>query len=144
MSRKLTIEQRDLLFRDLSERLSFGVKVRIAWSDLLEYDHGYKIYCSDKIDEVYEVDGVYEGGVTLSCMDWSDGYIPFDYVIPQLRSSLTDQEQLDMIKILDDEPIAGNGVVKVLDYMKEKQLDFRGLIEIELAEELNMEETENE
>ena len=77
-------------------------------------------------------------------MDWSDGYIPFDYVIPQLRSSLTDQEQLDMIKILDDEPIAGNGVVKVLDYMKEKQLDFRGLIEIDLAEELNMEETENE
>lgn len=144
MNRKLTIEQRDLLFRDLSERLSFNVKVRIAWTDLLEYDRGYKIYCSDKVDEVYEIDGVYEGGVTLSYMDWSDGYIPFDYVIPQLRSSLTDQEQLDMINILNEEPIAGNGVVKVLDYMKEKQLDFRGLIEMELAEELNMEETENE
>ena len=49
-----------------------------------------------------------------------------------------------MINIIDEEPIAGNGVVKVLDYMKEKQLDFRGLIEMELAEELNMEETENE
>lgn len=141
MSRNLTIEQRDLLFRDLSERLSFNVKVRIDQEGLRNYDSDWRGW---DLGDIYTIDGVYEGGVTLDCLDWTDGYIPFEFVIPQLRSSLTDQEQLDMIKILDDEPIAGNGVVKVLDYMKEKQLDFRGLIEIELAEELNMEETENE
>ena len=141
MSRNLTIEQRDLLFRDLSERLSFSVKVRIDQEGLRNYDSDWRgCYLGD----IYTVDGVYEGGVTLDCLDWTDGYIPFEFVIPQLRSSLTDQEQLDMINILNEEPIAGNGVVKVLDYMKRKQLDFRGLIEIELAEELNMEETENE
>ncbi len=141
MSRNLTIEQRDLLFKDLSERLSFNVKVRIDQEGLRNYDSDWRRW---DLGDIYTIDGVYEGGVTLNCLDWTDGYIPFEFVIPQLRSSLTDQEQLDMIKILDDEPIAGNGVVKVLDYMKEKQLDFRGLIEIELAEELNMEETENE
>ena len=44
---------------------------------------------------------------------------PFEFVIPSLGLSY-DQEQLDMINILNEEPIAGNGVVKVLDYMKEK------------------------
>ena len=141
MSRNLTIEQRDLLFRDLSERLSFSVKVRIDQEGLRNYDSDWR---GRDLGDIYTVDGVYEGGVTLDCLDWTDGYIPFEFVIPQLRSSLTDQEQLDMINILNEEPIAGNGVVRVLDYMKEKQLDFRGLIEIELAEELNMEETENE
>ena len=141
MSRKLTVEQRDLLFRDLSERLSFNVKVRIDQEGLRNYDSNWRRW---DLSNVYTIDGVYEGGVTLNCLDWTDGYIPFEFVIPQLRSSLTDQEQLDMINIIDEEPIAGNGVVKVLDYMKEKQLDFRGLIEMELAEELNMEETENE
>ena len=141
MSRKLTVEQRDLLFRDLSERLSFNVKVRIDQEGLRNYDSDWNAW---DLDDIYTIDGVYEGGVTLTCLNWTDGYIPFEFVIPQLRSSLTDQEQLDMINIIDEEPIAGNGVVKVLDYMKEKQLDFRGLIEMELAEELNMEEIENE
>lgn len=141
MSRKLTIEQRDLLFRDLSERLSFSVKVRIDQEGLKNYDSDWRGW---DLGNIYTIDGVYEGGVTLDCLDWTDGYIPFEFVIPQLKSSLTDKEQLDMINILNEEPIAGNGVVKVLDYMKEKQLDFRGLIEMELAEELNMEETENE
>lgn len=141
MSRNLTIEQRDLLFRDLSERLSFNVKVRIDQEGLRNYDSNWRRW---DLGDFYTIDGVYDGGVTLDCLDWSDGYIPFEFVIPQLRSSLTDREQLDMINILNEEPIAGNGVVKVLDYMKEKQLDFRGLIEMELAEELNMEETENE
>ena len=141
MSRNLTIEQRDLLFRDLSERLSFSVKVRIDQEGLRNYDSNWR-RCD--LSNIYTIDGVYEGGVTLNCLDWTDGYIPFEFVIPQLRSSLTDQEQLDMINILNEEPIAGNGVVKVLDYMKEKHLDFRGLIKMELAEELNMEETENE
>ena len=141
MSRKLTIEQRDLLFRDLSERLSFNVKVRIDQEGLRNYDSNWRGW---DLSNVYTIDGVYEGGVTLNCLDWTDGYIPFEFVIPQLRSSLTDQEQLDMINILNEEPTAGGGVVKVLDYMKEKQLDFRSLIEMELAEELNMEETENE
>lgn len=141
MSRKLTIEQRDLLFRDLSERLSFNVNVRIDQEGLRNYDSNWRRW---DLGNVYTIDGVYEGGVTLNCLDWTDGYIPFEFVIPQLRSSLTDKEQLDMINILNEEPIAGDGVVKVLDYMKEKQLDFRGLIEMELAEELNMEETENE
>ena len=141
MSRNLTIEQRDLLFRDLSERLSFNVKVRIDQEGLRNYDSNWRRW---DLSNVYTIDGVYEGGVTLDCLDWTDGYIPFEFVIPQLRSSLTDQEQLDMINILNEEPTAGGGVVKVLDYMKEKQLDFRGLIEMELAEELNMEEIENE
>ena len=141
MSRKLTVEQRDLLFRDLSERLSFNVKVRIDQEGLRNYDSDWRAW---DLDDLYIIDGVYEGGVTLDCLNWTDGYIPFEFIIPQLRSSLTDQEQLDMINIINEEPIAGNGVVKVLDYMKEKQLDFRGLIEMELAEELNMEETENE
>lgn len=141
MSRKLTVEQRDLLFRDLSERLSFNVKVRIDQEGLRNYDSDWNAW---DLGDIYTIDGVYEGGVTLACLNWTDGYIPFEFIIPQLRSSLTDQEQLDMINIIDEEPIAGNGVVKVLDYMKEKQLDFRGLIEMELAEELNMEETENE
>ena len=141
MSRNLTIEQRDLLFRDLSERLSFNVKVRIDQEGLRNYDSDWQGW---DLGNIFTIDGVYEGGVTLNCLDWTDGYIPFEYVIPQLRSSLTDQEQLDMINILNKEPSAGDGVVKVLDYMKEKQLDFRGLIEMELAEELNMEETENE
>lgn len=141
MNRKLTIEQRDLLFRDLSERLSFNVKVKIDQEGLRNYDSDWHRW---DLGDTYTVDGVYDGGVTLNCLDWTDGYIPFEFVIPQLRSSLTDQEQLDMINILNEEPIAGNGVVKVLDYMKEKQLDFRGLIEMKLAEELNMEETENE
>lgn len=141
MSRNLTIEQRDLLFRDLSERLSFNVKVRIDQEGLRNYDSNWRRW---DLGDFYTIDGIYDGGVTLDCLDWSDGYIPFEFVIPQLRSSLTDREQLDMINILNEEPIAGNGVVKVLDYMKERQLDFRGLIEMELAEELNMEETENE
>ena len=141
MSRNLTIEQRDLLFRDLSERLSFNVKVRIDQEGLRNYDSDWRRW---DLGDIYTVDGVYEGGVTLDCLDWTDGYIPFEFVIPQLRSSLTNEEQLDMINILNGEPIAGSGVVKVLDYMKEKQLDFRGLIEMELSEELNMEETDNE
>ena len=141
MSRNLTIEQRDLLFRDLSERLSFNVKVRIDQEGLRNYDSNWRRW---DFGNIYTIDGVYEGGVTLDCLDWTDGYIPFEFVIPQLRSSLTDEEQLDMINILNKEPAAGDGVVKVLDYMKERQLDFRGLIGMELAEELNMEETENE
>lgn len=135
----------DLLRLELSERLSFGIKVEIDKESLENYDSDWKSW---EFSGPQEIDGVYEDGVTLPCLDFWDGYIPFRFVKPYLYplSSLTDQDVEDIgIKTTIDlsdlkhgklEKLGSmdlNDLYEILDALKIRHIDYRGLLETDLA-----------
>lgn len=136
----------DLLKLELSERLFYGVKVQVDSEALGDYDSDWKKWCFE--EEPQNIDGVLEHGVTFDCLDVWDGWIPYKFVKPYLYplSSLTEKDleeiscrtnfcidniskgsiELGEFGNLDD-------VYGLLEELRERHIDFRDLISMDLA-----------
>jgi hypothetical protein len=137
----MTQEQKELLLREISSRLPYGVKVYVNQSQLQNYDYKWKNWNFN--EEPQEIDGVSIYGVTFGCMDMSDGVIDFEFIKPYLfpLTSMTKEQRKELhdklIKLgfqaIDDEinPIE---IAKFeINYYLENHFDYNGLIEKSLA-----------
>lgn len=122
----MTQESKELLLKDLSGRLSYGVKIEIDLND------GYKI-----IDELVLVQSDYV--VLVSGEDYE---IPIEWVKPCLfpPQSLPQAQKEEICKAADGmecgseiEKVAA--MVKVIDLMNKYKVDYRDLIPNGLAKD---------
>lgn len=147
----MTQEQRNLLMKDLSSRLLYGVKVQVDQQRLQEYDNYWTAWDFNK--EAQEVSGIYMYGVTLDCMAMVDGVISFEFIKPYLfpLSSMTEEQKKECfngtpleidkygdVAVKDD--LFGNSqytdleiYLDVINKLLKNHFDIRGLIPMGLA-----------
>lgn len=111
-------EDRELLMKDLSARLQYGVKIHISvWNeDTME--------CEDKADELYSINK--DGYIRTVNEDYEfeiEGAEP--YLFPIL--SMSEEQKKEYIDLLQIGPATG------IDYLNKNHFDYRGLIEKGLA-----------
>lgn len=136
----MTQNEKDLLLKDLSSRLQYGVKISITtWNeDTMEYE--------DKVDEVYSIN--------------KDGYIrtaneDYEFEIEDVKpylfplSSMTEDQKDELDKLgwyfdnfgidnIDDyhddkEVVTHILCSELVDWLNKNRFDYRGFIPIELA-----------
>ena len=120
-------EDKELLLKDLSGRLSYGVKFCFANSN---------IYTIKGIDLIVTYEGNWEYAVTAKGID----PIEIEYVKPYLRpmSSMTDEEKLEYLTVTrlqyneNEEPYR-ELTIEAVDWLNSHSFDYRGLIEKGLA-----------
>ena len=153
----MTYENRQLLLKDLSARLPYGVKVEVNKDELQNYDNYWNGWSFN--EGAQEIDGVYMYGITLDCMEMSNGVIPFEFIKPYLfpLSSITKEQAEDLFKTFglilpstEEDYIKINEVTgitffllqgfdvethldKLVDWLNKNHFDWRGLIPIGLA-----------
>jgi hypothetical protein len=119
----MTQQDMDLLLRDLSARLPYGVKVNAQYKD----GDGWKT-------EDRKILGLYEDGqVYLDCI-----YTTIDCIKPYLRpmSSMTEEERDEYHKACTEVLLMryrASSHYPVTDWLLAHHFDYRGLIEKELA-----------
>ena len=138
-----------ILNLDLAGRIPYGVKVKVDHDALCDYDSDWKKWNFD--EEPQELDTIsINGGVAFSCLDQWDGLIPIRFVKPYLfpLSSLTDEDidqiklrtyfDLDLIKSGKFE-LDGTGdmtdILSLIDEFNKRNIDYRRLIDMDLAED---------
>lgn len=133
----MTQEQKELLLKDLSSRLPYGIKVFVNQSQLQNYDYRWKNWNFD--EEPQEIDGVSIYGVTC-CMDMNDSVIGFEYIKPYLfpLSSMTEEQKIiygdlcySIIHSLAWDTQAE--LNELVNWLNKHHFDYRGLIEKGLA-----------
>ena len=134
----MTQEQKDLLLKDLCERLPYGVKCTV-YSDT----------------DIHKLSGVvYEGNpceLYFKELDWKecDGYVRVEYCKPYLfpLSSMTEEQKKESpfessllnafingsISLFEDEELTADDIVGMLDWLNENHFDYRNLIDKNLA-----------
>ena len=135
----MTQEEKDILIKDLSARLPYGVKFMIdekyLTGDMIK--SGY-----DKIQELYGI--TCEGNVELLNMDY---HMPVESIKPYLfpMSSMTEEHKKEYNYWKNEVPVCyyeyGDAVEKIelldspesFEYLIENHFDYRGLIERGLA-----------
>lgn len=132
----MTKEQRDLLFEDICGRLNCGVKVKVSKDELQNYDNYWDGWSFN--EGTHEVDGVCIYGVTLGCMELSDGVIPFEFIKPYLfpLSSMTGEQMEELIKLINTGQNDNNEFMRSLcrtKFYHKNHFDYRGLIPMGLA-----------
>jgi len=119
----ITEENKNLLFRDLSSRFSYGVKV--AHTTL-----------SDNMPKVWDVIGLPAVGLVDIIVPGKYRFaaVPVEEIKPYLRpiSSMTDEEK-DYVIHLATLPCAAQICEKKVDFFNSHHVDWRGLIPIGLA-----------
>ena len=117
----MTQEQKELLLRDLSARLPYGVKV------LCLRDFNHKWYNLEMID-------IGDNEVYLTTNEsYANRYVEIEdvkpYLFPLSISSMTEEQKEDMVK-----SSCGIGSDKnVFDWYNKNHFDYRGLIPMGLA-----------
>lgn len=134
----MTQEDKDLLLKDLGERLPYGVKVYVNQDELQKSDNYWKNWNFN--EEPQEIDMVSIYGVTFECMDIDDGIIGFEYIKPYLfpLSSMNEEQREEFICTfdyscvydIDNERIP---TIKTFDWCNKNHFDYRGLIPMGLA-----------
>lgn len=133
---------RELLFKDLCGRLNYGVKVEVSKDELQNYDNYWGGWSFNEGPQ--EIDGVCIYGVTLACMELSDGVIPFEFIKPYLFpfSNIYENEELMKefdglieleLKAISDEITHTQATEFEVDFYNKHHIDWRGLIPMGLA-----------
>ena len=118
----MTKEDKELLLKDLSARLPYGVKIRIIHHEIKGADPEY-------VDDVFST-------THYNMIDYDDDNYEF---LPYLRpmSSMTEEENKKL-----DEIWLKHTIVEGADYLNSIHVDYRGLIKkglaIEVTEENNV------
>lgn len=119
----MTKEEKELLLKDLSARLLYGVIMQVYFEDIAGSG-----YFDEKIESID-----------------TDSYCPYvndrwiENIKPYLRSmsSMTDDEAMEYLGMLNDIDKSGlmnqNFITKVVDWLDKKMFDHRGLIPKGLA-----------
>lgn len=138
----MTQKDRELLLKDLCGRLNYEVKVEVSKDELQNYDNYWDRWSFN--EGTQEIDGVCIYGVTLECMELSDGVIPFEFIKPYLfpLSRIYDNEELGKefdglieleLKAINDEIAPTQTTEFEVDFYNKHHLDWRGLIPMGLA-----------
>lgn len=111
-------EDKELLMKDLSARLEYGVKIRVStWNeDTMKIE--------DKADELYSINK--DGYILTLNVDYEfeiEGAEP--YLFPM--SSMSEEQKREYFDLLQIGPASG------IDYLNKNHFDYRGLIEKGLA-----------
>lgn len=118
----MTQEDKELLLKDLSARLLYGVK------------------CTTKSmwDGIYTIEGCRDNRFFLDCpvYDEGDDEWMIESIVPYLRpmSSMTEEEykELKQIALVDNEGVPGD-ITAYIDWLNKNMFDYRGLIHMNLA-----------
>ena len=126
----MTEENKNLLFRDLSSRFSYGVKV--AYTTL-----------SDNMPKVWDVIGLPAVGLVDIIVPGKYRFaaVPVEEIKPYLRpmSSMTEEEKNELYGLTHEEQDSKELVVyhdcidELSDFYNAHHFDYRGLIEMNLA-----------
>ena len=126
----MTLEEKDLLLRDLCERLPYGVKAKVLVEDILRYD-----YSSEEGGFINGIENINNGLFVIQCRE--DSYVlSYDEFKPYLRpmSSMTDSEAIEWHKTTFGQRwITEDNIERCIDWLNAHHFDFRGLIEKGLA-----------
>ena len=126
----MTQEQKDLLLKDLCERLPYGVKAKVLVEDILHYD-----YSSEEGGFINGIENINNGLFVIQCRE--DSYVlSYDEFKPYLRpmSSMTDSEAIEWHKTTFGQRwITEDNIERCIDWLNAHHFDFRGLIEKGLA-----------
>lgn len=128
----MTQEDKDLLLKDLSARLPYGVKFMIDEIYLTEYmiKGGY-----GKTQELYGI--TYEGNVELLNMDY---HMPVESIKPYLFpiSSMTEEQKEEYVSlqqrvIYNSKGVVNSDVMEYVNWCYKHHIDINGLIPMGLA-----------
>ena len=116
----MTKEDKELLLKDLSARLPYGVKIRIIYHEIKGADPEY-------VDDVFST-------THYNMIDYDDDNYEF---LPYLRpmSSMTEEERKEYDTLIKNMYYGYNGFHDAItvDYLNSIHVDYRGLIEKGLA-----------
>ena len=122
----MTQEDKELLLKDISARLPYGVKAYVKnWSNFKTYEDVYVV--KSTFPSLNEVHVQSETG----SLDVIIGYYDYEfkpYLFP--LSSMTEEQKMDLTKFV------ANGIYNeniVYDWYNKNHFDYRGLIEKGLA-----------
>lgn len=122
----MTQEEKELLLKDLCERLPYGVKVKTPYNDAI-------------------LRGIVDRKGVKTTIDYTDivtdkQTYPIRYIKPYLRpmSSMTEEEkeeycQLQQRVIYNSKGVINEDVTKYINWCYKKHLDINNLIPMELA-----------
>lgn len=122
----MTQEEKELLLKDLCERLPYGVKVKTPYNDAI-------------------LRGIVDRKGVKTTIDYTDivtdkQTYPIRYIKPYLRpvSSMTEEEkeeycQLQQRVIYNNKGVVNEDVTKYINWCYKKHLDINNLIPMELA-----------
>lgn len=120
----MTQEQKDLLLKDLSVRLPYGVK--------FESENAERVYFIDTSD-----DEIYINGTNIeNCKPY---LFPLSSMTEEqkkessLEPSLLDAFINGRISLFEDEELTVEDIIKIIGWFNKNHFDYRGLIEKELA-----------
>ena len=126
----MTREEKELLLKDLCERLPYGVKAKVLVEDILRYD-----YSSEEGGFINGIENINNGLFVIQCRE--DSYVlSYDEFKPYLRpmSSMTDSEAIEWHKTTFGQRwITEDNIERCIDWLNAHHFDFRGLIEKGLA-----------
>ena len=116
--KELSIEERELLFKDLSARLPYHVRVKVWLKDgtteegALDLEHNY----GDVLRDAFYYKEIVD-------------------IKPYLRplSSMTEEEKKEYKTLLSERRLYGSLGIKIIDWLNAHHFDYRGLIEKGLA-----------
>ena len=117
----MTQEEKDLLLKDLSGRLPYGVKctTKSSWNG------------------IYPIEGCKDNKVFLDCpvYDEGDDEWMIESIVPYLRpmSSMTDEEKIEYHNLCYNYYSVYFDTTESIDWLNAHHFDYRGLIEKDLA-----------
>ena len=114
----MTQKDKELLLKDLCARLPYGVKM----NHIADSEHSPKTLIGVAKDMI-----TLEGLGGYECVDTED-YKP--YLFP--LSSMTEEQDKELLAILEDKS-DDEFEYKVVDFYNKNHIDYRGLIQLELA-----------
>ena len=127
----MTQEEKELLFRDINGRLTYGVKAYIKnWSKLDQkyYEGIYTIestYLS--LNSIYATSDRYSVEVIVGY----DDYEIKPYLIPM--DMMTEEQEIEFNELYTFDPLSKETHWELIDWLNKNMFDYRGLIEKGLA-----------
>ena len=127
----MTEEDKELLFRDINGRLTYGVKAYIKnWSklDRKYYEGTYTIESTHlSLNNIYATSD--RGSVEV--IVGYDDYEIKPYLIPM--DMMTEEQEIEFNELYTFDPLSKETHWKLIDWLNKNHFDYRGLIEKGLA-----------
>ena len=137
----MTQEQKDLLLKDISARLPYGVKCAEVYPDGNKFENEW---------DIIRISKYVEDGIHISNCKTTYGYCSsIENIKPYLFpiSSITDEQRNEFpfefsllnafingyIYMFEDEELTVDDIIRMLDCLNRNNIDYRGLIDKGLA-----------
>ncbi len=134
----MTEEQRNILLKDLSSRLPYGVKLQV-----MSWDGEYMEYV-DKADTLYSIDGDRYIRTSTEDQDYDiEDVKPYLFPISSITKEQRNEFPFELsllnafingyIYLFEDEELTVDDIIRMIDCLNRNHIDYRGLIDMGLA-----------